>query len=304
MVTGRAQAPARVVLVLALLLSLITVPVEPRLRPPMAWAAPVAREEALARIESIAAEEAVGSIPAKRITKRLDRYLAGRPGPVTAMVKDLATGRVYRYHPGERLITASSAKVQILMALLLKTPWKKLPEAVRRDADLMIRYSDNHAADRLWLRIGGAPGFTKAGRRFGLKHTQGVPGDCLDLYCWGITRTSVDDQIRLMSVLVSGKSPLKDRERVLGLMGKVVDGQNWGISAAACRGDQVALKNGWLKRVSTKRWAVISVGLIRNDGHDYAVAVLTEGSPDVGYGIATVEGVTKRIMQDFRTCPE
>ncbi|WP_327589010.1 class A beta-lactamase-related serine hydrolase [Nonomuraea sp. NBC_00507] len=308
MIRGRRQASARVVLALALVLSLVTAPVEPRSERPRGplWAVPVAREATLAWIESIAAEEAVGPIPAKQITKRLDRYLAGRPGPVTAMVKDLATGRLYRYHPGERLITASSAKVQILMALLLKTPWKKVPEAVRRDAELMIRYSDNHAADRLWLRIGGAPGFTKAGRRFGLKHTQGVAGDCLDLYCWGITRTSVDDQIRLMSALVSGKSPLKgaERERVLGLMGKVVDGQDWGISAAACRGERVALKNGWLKRVSTKRWAVISVGLIRGDGHDYAVAVLTEGSSDVGYGIATVEGVAKRIMQDFRSCPE
>ncbi|WP_246149451.1 serine hydrolase [Nonomuraea turkmeniaca] len=304
MIRGRGQATARVVLALALVLSLITVPVEPNpaLRP--VWRVTMAEEAALAGMESVAVEQTLAPISAKRISKRLDRFLAGRPGPVTAMVKDLATGQVYRYHPDERLITASTAKVQILMALLLKTRWKKLPEAVRRDADLMIRYSDNHAADRLWLRIGGAPGFTKAGKRFGLKHTQGVSGDCLDLYCWGITRTSLDDQIRLMSALVSGKSPLKDRERVLGLMGKVVDGQDWGISAAACPGDRVALKNGWLKRVSTKRWAVISVGLIRGDGHDYAVAVLTEGSSDVGYGIATVEGVTKKIMQDFRTCPE
>ena len=103
------------------------------------------------------------------------------------MVEDLTTGRLYRYHRNERLITASTAKVQILMALLLKTSWHKLSKATRRDADLMIRYSDNHAADRLWLRIGGAVGFTKAGKKFGLRHTQGVPGDCVDLYCWGIT---------------------------------------------------------------------------------------------------------------------
>ncbi|WP_223168146.1 serine hydrolase [Nonomuraea sp. SYSU D8015] len=309
MITGRGQVTARVVLVIALLLSLVTVPVpSPAARRPVwqAAAVPGVPGRVLGRIDGTAVEEALKPIPAKQIAKRLDRFLAGRPGPVTAMVKDLTTGRIYRYHPGERLITASGAKVLILMALLLETPWKRLPEAVRRDAELMIRYSDNHAADRLWLRIGGAAGFTKAGRRFGLKHTQGVPGDCLDLYCWGITRTSVDDQIRLMGALVSGKSPLAAaaRDRVLGLMGKVAEGQDWGISAAACRSDGVALKNGWLKRVSTKRWAVTSVGLIRGDGHDYAVAVLSEGSPEVGYGIATVEGVVKRIMQSFRSCRE
>ncbi|MBF8190493.1 serine hydrolase [Nonomuraea sp. K274] len=258
----------------------------------------------LGRIEEISVEETLAPVPVKQITKGLDRFLAGRPGPVTAMVEDLATGRVYRYRSGERMITASSAKVQILMALLARTPWKKLQAEVRRDAELMIRYSDNHAADRLWLRIGGAPGFTEAGRKFGLKHTQGVPGDCLDLYCWGITRTSANDQIRLMKALVSGKSPLraKDRDQVLSLMGQVVDGQDWGVSAAACPGDRVMLKNGWLKRVSTERWAMISVGLIRGDGRDYAVAVLTEGSTDVGYGIDTVEGVITKIMRDFRRC--
>ncbi|MFC4012334.1 serine hydrolase [Nonomuraea purpurea] len=303
MIAGRAKAIPRLVIALALLLPLL-----PTVRHKPAESAPavVAQEKRawLGMIEEIAAEETLPSIPAKKIGKRLDRYLAGRPGPVTAMVKELTTGRVYRYHPGERLITASSAKVQILMALLLKTPWRKLPKAVRHDAELMIRYSDNHAADRLWVRIGGAAGFTKAGKAFGLKHTQGVPGDCVDLYCWGITRTSVDDQVRLMRALVSGESPLKraERDRVLKLMGQVVDGQDWGLSAAACGGDRVALKNGWLKRVSTKRWAMVSVGLIRGDGHDYAVAVLTEGSPDVGYGIATVEGVVRRIMESFRKC--
>ncbi|MEV0230209.1 serine hydrolase [Nonomuraea sp. NPDC050786] len=313
MVARRGQAVPRAVIALALLAGLVPASA-PRLPAPasatsLARQAPVflgIREEATgARLEQVSAEESLAPVPAKRMSRRLDGYLAGRSGKVTAMVKDLATGRLYRYHPGERLITASTAKAQILMGLLLKTPWKKLPQAVRHDAEIMIRYSDNHAADRLWLRIGGASGFTKAGRTFGLKHTRGVPGDCVDLYCWGITRTSVDDQIRLMHALVSPRSPLraKERDRVLDLMGRVVDGQNWGISAAACEGDRVALKNGWLKRVSNKLWATISVGLLRGDGHDYAIAVLTEGSPQVGYGIATVEGVAKRIMRDFRKCP-
>jgi hypothetical protein len=264
---------------------------------------PVSRER-LAGAPAARERHDAEPVPVKKIERRLAGFLAGRPGPVTAMVKDLTTGRLYRYHRGERLITASTAKVQILMALLLDTPWRELPDAVRRDAEVMIRYSDNRAADRLWVRIGGASGFTKAGRRYGLRHTRGVPGDCMDLYCWGITPTSAEDQVRLMAALVSEGSPLPaaDRDRVLGLMGRVVRGQNWGISAAACEGDRVALKNGWLRRVSTKRWAVVSAGLVRGGGHDYAVAVLTEGSAEVGQGIATVEGVTTRIMKSFRAC--
>ncbi|MEV5559102.1 serine hydrolase [Nonomuraea wenchangensis] len=309
MITGQGQVTGRVLLALALLLSLVTAPAESTAQTGRAVlvaqvASGVSTGLTLRRAERIAAVEPLRPISAKRIGRRLDRYLAGRPGRVTAMVKDLASGRLYRYHPGERLITASSSKVLILMALLLRTPWKKLPRDVRRDAELMIRASDNQAADRLWLRIGGAGGLTKAARRFGLKHTLGVPGSCVDLFCWGITRTSVDDQIRLMSALVSPRSPLKagERSRVLDLMGTVVDGQDWGLSAAACRGERVALKNGWLRRVSTGRWAVVTVGLIRGDGHDYAVAVLSEGAADVRQGIATVEGVALRIMRDFRRC--
>ncbi|MEU8250478.1 serine hydrolase [Nonomuraea sp. NPDC048916] len=274
--------------------------------PAPARAAPVGHQEQPLSMEMVKEERTAPQPPisAKKITKRLDGFLAGRPGRVTAMVQDLATGRRYRYHRGDLLITASSAKIQILMALLLKTPWRELSAAVRRDADLMIRYSDNHAADRLWLRIGGAPGFNQAGRKYGLRDTQGIAGTCVDLYCWGITRSSVDDQIRLMRALVSESGPLpaKDRAQVLRLMSDVIDGQDWGVSAAACEGDRVALKNGWLKRVSTKRWAVVTVGLIRDQGHDYAVAVLSEGSADVDQGIATVEGVTTRIMTSFRTC--
>jgi len=244
-------------------------------------------------------------VPDEEISRRLDRYLAGRAGRVAVMVKELGSGRTYSYHAKERMITASVAKVQILMALLLRTSWKKLPAAVRRDADRMIRYSDNHAADRLWVRIGGVKGFDAAGRRFGLRRTRGVAGRCVDLYCWGITQTSVTDQVRLMTALVAKKSPLRrqDRAQVRRLMGAVVDGQNWGVSAAACRGERVALKNGWLRRVSNGRWATASVGLIEGDGRDFAVAVLSEGSPQVGDGIATVEGVAERVMKAFRSCP-
>nr|WP_236714887.1 serine hydrolase [Nonomuraea pusilla] len=305
MIAGRAgQASARLVVTLALLSPLLALPASAQT--PVRGSLAVVAEEAAVRESAGVRAGKRAPVPAKEIGERLDRFLAGRPGPVTAMVEDLTTGRSYRYHRGERLITASAAKVQILMALLLRTPWRKLSEATRRDADLMIRYSDNHAADRLWLRIGGAPGFTKAGRRFGLRHTEGVPGACLDLYCWGITRTSAEDQVRLVRALVSDGGPLRaaDRGQVLRLMGAVVDGQNWGVGAAACKGDRVALKNGWLRRVSTGRWATVSVGLIRGKGerHDYAVAVLTEGSAEVGHGIATVEGVATRIMQSFRTC--
>lgn len=241
-------------------------------------------------------------IKSRQLTRVLDEFLASRGGRTTAMVKDLTTGRTYRYHRKLRLPTASASKANILMALLMRTPWRQLDAQARRDADWMIRYSDNKAADRLWVRIGGPHGLTEANRKLGLRHTTAIPGQCVDMYCWGITSTSAEDQVRLMSQLVAENSPVRraDRDQVLRLMRRVIPEQKWGISAAACKGDVVALKNGWLRHISNDRWAVVSVGLIRGHGHDYAVAVLTEDNLTVEDGIAKVEGVAGRILAAFR----
>jgi hypothetical protein len=44
---------------------------------------------------------------------------------------------------------------------------------------------------------------------------------------------------------------------------------------------------------------VVSVGVIERR---FAVAVLTEGSVNVGDGISTVEGVVTRVLPSFRKC--
>ncbi|MER5423211.1 serine hydrolase [Streptosporangium roseum] len=247
-------------------------------------------------------------VSAPRLTRTLDRFLVRYGGRTTAAVRDLTTARTYHYHRDLQLPTASASKINILMALLLTSPWRRLAQRTRDDAERMIRFSDNAAADRLYERIGLEAGLARADREFGLRRTYAPAGRCVDLYCWGITRTTASDQVRLIGALAGKRSPLpeKDRERVLRLMANVTPEQRWGISAAACEGgrvsskSEVSLKNGWLRHVANGRWVVVSVGLIREAGHDYAVAVLTEDSPSMGTGIARVEGAVKRILAAFR----
>ncbi|MFC4061439.1 serine hydrolase [Planomonospora corallina] len=240
--------------------------------------------------------------PGDELTRSLDRALAGYGGRLTAAVRDLSTGRDYRYHDDLQLPTGSTSKVNILMALLLSTPWRGLDARARRDADRMIRLSDNEAADRLYERIGLEAGLAEANRRFGLERTYAPPGRCVDLYCWGITRSTAEDQLRLLGALATERSPLgkEDREQVLRLMGEVIPEQRWGISAGACEGDRVVLKNGWLRRVSSGRWVVVSAGLIRGGGRDYAVAVLSEDNRRMAEGVTRVEDTAKRIMSALR----
>ncbi|MGC5016737.1 serine hydrolase [Streptosporangium sp. DT93] len=244
-------------------------------------------------------------VHARRLSRTLDAFLAVYGGRTTLSVRDLTTGRRYRYHHALRLPTASASKVGILAALLLETRWRDLGRRARSDARKMIRFSDNGAADRLYERIGMENGLDTANRRLGLRRTHTPGGRCVDLYCWGITQTTAEDQTRLVRALATDRSPLAPakRRRVLGLMERVTPDQKWGISAGACEGDRVALKNGWLRHVANGRWGVVSAGLIRGHGHDYAVAVLTEDSPSMGAGIARIEGAVERVMAAFRGAP-
>lgn len=241
---------------------------------------------------------------AGRLTRELDRYLHGRP--VSFVMLDRTTGITYRYHPTQRFVTASTAKVDILMTLLRQKQKRHqgLSSYERDLADSAIRYSDNQAADRLWELVGGPAGVAAANRGFGLRSTRTSGGKCLDLYCWGITDTNAAEQVRLLSNLVRDDGPLnaKNRAYVLGLMGKVIKEQAWGVSAAAHKGDKVALKNGWQRRLAHGGlWAINSIGRVRtDDGHDFLIAILSDHHATTGAGITMIEHVIELAAREFR----
>lgn len=241
----------------------------------------------------------------KGLTRALDRYLDKRMSSASLVMVDRTTGITYRYRASSQYVTASIVKVDILAALLLRDQraHRKLTAAQRADAEIMIRYSDNKAADRLYTRLGGAAGLDAANRGLKLRHTHAVDGRCLDLLCWSLTRTTAADQVRLLQSLVRGGGPLtaKNRSYVLGLMGRVIKEQSWGVRAAAREGDEVANKNGWMTHEADgDRWAVNSIGRVRGHGHDFLIAVLTAHNPSNGYGIATAEHMVALAAKRFR----
>ncbi|MCW2912552.1 MAG: serine hydrolase [Actinomycetia bacterium] len=241
----------------------------------------------------------------QRLTKAIDAYLAERASVVTVEMVDRTTGASFRYHPGGQYVTASAVKVDILMTLLLQRQRKHrgLTSAERSDASVMIRMSDNHAADRLYVKVGGASGVAAANRAFRLTSTRPVDGKCKDLLCWSLTQTTAKDQRRLLEVLLGPKSALnaKNRAYVLGLMGKVVKEESWGISAAARKGDKVALKNGWMTlQRDAEHWVIDSIGRVQGHGHDFLITVLTWHNPTDGYGITTIQHVVELAAKEFR----
>ncbi|MFF1958745.1 serine hydrolase [Streptomyces sp. NPDC058220] len=192
---------------------------------------------------------------------------------------DMTGRREVAYGKDRTYVTASVVKVAVLAAVLLRArdAGRWLTAEEERLSAAMIERSDNDAATALRATAGGVAGLDEAHARLGMTHTSAAPA-------WGLTRTTARDQLTLLKAVFGARSALDGRARryLAGLMGRVVPGQDWGVSAA---GDGWALKNGWLPRDGSGLWVVHSVGRVRG----CLVAVLSDGHASREEGIARVE---------------
>ncbi|SDD65826.1 Beta-lactamase class A [Streptomyces prasinopilosus] len=229
------------------------------------------------------------------LTRLLEPIRAQSGTRVSIAVLEPGTGR-RMVHGSQTHITASLAKVNILAALLLRaqregrslTPWETSTAAS------MIRSSDNDSAGALWQRIGGGPGLAAANKVLGLTSTQAGPGTH-----WGLTRTTAADQLTLLKTVFAGPSPLSEASRHLiqTFMGRIDADQDWGISA---EGSRWQLKNGWVQRSHSQRWAINSMGRVAAHGSTFYVVVLSHGSPSMSHGISTVERAARTAVHALR----
>ncbi|MBU6535447.1 serine hydrolase [Streptomyces mayonensis] len=220
---------------------------------------------------------------------------------VSASVLDAGSGGRASYGTGP-FDTASIVKVDILAALLLRAQdaHRTLTAAEKTYAVAMIEDSDNDSASALWQEIGQADGLDAANERLGLTDTRGGAGPL-----WGLTQTTAADQVALLrQVFVADGSELDEASRAYatGLMGKIAEGQRWGVSAAAddgADGSGWALKNGWLRRSTTGLWVVNSVGRVTSGGREYLVAVVSRGSATQAEGVALTEAAARAAVSVF-----
>jgi beta-lactamase class A len=232
---------------------------------------------------------------AKALDAALKKYAVGKP-EFSVAVLDKKTGQKYSFRGTEKYDTASIVKVQVLGCLLLRAQDKDrdLTSSELARAKLMIRESDNNATTSLFDGMGGKSVVSACNKRLGL--TQTVVNSA-----WGLTKTTVDDQTKLLSQLVSTKSPLDADSRKLAdtLMSTVDPAQDWGVPAAAKTGEKFTVKNGWDTRTADNGlWAVNTVGRITgDDGTDVSVAVLSHRNATMGSGINEVETVAKMTRQ-------
>jgi beta-lactamase class A len=225
----------------------------------------------------------------RRLAAALAPVLAQHAGSLGVGVVDQSTGAVAIYGGGRRFRMASVEKVAILASLLLDHPGTGLSDAQERLATQMIEASDDDAATRLWNAAGRAGGMAVADRRLKLADT--APGPAED---WGLTTTTVADQLTLLRDLTTARSPLPARARSyeLSLMRDTDLGQRWGISAAAAPGTRYAIKDGWLpdgSAAATGHWVINSIGVVEHDHQRLLLAVLSARQPTEAAGIATAQ---------------
>jgi hypothetical protein len=150
----------------------------------------------------------------------------------------------------------------------------------------MIENSNNDAASDLYDDAGASSGIDAANQAFGLTETTvGTDG------YWGLTTTTVDDQIRLLRLVFTTPSLLSPQSQayIQGLMAGVESDQQWGVPAAADSGTSFDVKNGWLPNPAL--WEINSIGQVTHDGQRMLIAVLSSGNETEDGGISLVQDV-------------
>jgi beta-lactamase class A len=159
----------------------------------------------------------------------------------------------------------------------------------RRLLGPMIRVSDNDAATAVYDQVGAA-GLQRVARRAGMHRFTPNP-------VWGGCQVTARDQARLFS-RIRKLIPARHRKYALGLLRRIVSYERWGIPHGRPSGWSVYFKGGWFN--DDDGWRVHQAARLEQGARHIAIAVLTRGNPSLGYGAATISGVTRRLLRGYR----
>jgi len=233
-----------------------------------------------------------GSTAASQVTgtgsPRLDAALAAtlgtvlrtHPGQLAVGVIDESTGQEALYAGTKPFSSGSIVTADILAALLVRHEHAATPVTSQQSflANAMMHNGSAPAALSLWRVIGEGNGLSSANRLLSLTQTIPGAGDS-----WDQTRTTVADQLQLLTDLTASRSPLSaaDRHFALRLMALHGAQRPFGVSAA---GSGTTVQAGLLP--DGQLWVANSIGVVVRDGRVLLVAVMSAGSTSRAGGIA------------------
>jgi hypothetical protein len=261
--------------------------------PPAALAAPPAR----AIMPPVALPDAAfGGLPA-RVQRAIDEAAAGG-ATISVAVLDRATHHMVSNGNSEVIATASVAKLFIADELLLRESRGeiKLTPQDRQSLDLMLRSSDDDAAEKFWDQAGGEAIITGVVARYGLTSTA-PPSDGR----WWNTTSSVPDLIRYYDMLLDGSGGLPP-ERANIIVANLAQSTPTGIDGYPQRfgipdglyAEPVAVKQGWMCCIGDD-WMHLSTGVVGPDRR-YIMVIESRQPTDDATARTTITRAVKTIF--------
>ncbi|SCX16558.1 hypothetical protein [Mycolicibacterium fluoranthenivorans] len=234
---------------------------------------------------------------------------AARSGAdITVAILDRNTGQLVTNGAADTVAIASVVKLFIADDLLLQESKGQttLSPDDRRMLDVMLRSSDDSAAEVFWNRSGGSAIINRVVARYGLSATR-PPGNGR----WYNTTSTVTDLVRYYDMLLAGTGglPLADASIILsnlaestptapdGMVPGGVYPQRFGIPEGL-PAEPVAVKQGWMCCIGAD-WMHLSTGVIGPDRR-YVMAISSMQAADATKARQTITQAVATIFPGGR----
>ena len=220
---------------------------------------------------------------------RAKRYVNSRGGHTALAVVD-SEGRLSGIRIHDRFLTGSVVKAMLLVAYLRRLDARgehRVDSYSNSFLYPMTHVSDNNAATQCWSIVGN-------GGLYALAHAAGMTEFSVTSD-WGSAMISAADQAKFffeMDKLI----PHEFVGYARFLLSTIANYESWGIPAIARPlGYAVFFKGGW--RPSPDIYLVHQIARVQGHHHTFSLAVMTDGDPDMSYGIDTIQGVTGALLR-------
>ncbi|GAB3233093.1 serine hydrolase [Mycolicibacterium hippocampi] len=233
---------------------------------------------------------------------------AGAGAEITAAVLDRNTGQLVTNGNGMTIAIASVVKLFIADDLLLQVSRGEttLSPEDRQSLDVMLRSSDDSAAEVFWNRSGGSAIINRVVARYGLGATR-PPGNGR----WFNTISTTTDLVRYYDMLLAGTGGLPPEQADIILSdlaastptapdGMVPGGiypQRFGIPEGLFA-EPVAVKQGWMCCIGAD-WMHLSTGVVGSERR-YVMVIGAMQAADDDTARQTITQAVKTMFPDGR----
>lgn len=232
-------------------------------------------------------------------TKQAVADAAKSGADISVVVMDRDTGQIVSGGDGSSFPIASVVKLFIADDLLLKESKGEttLSPADRKALDVMLRSSDDSAAQNFWDRLGGNAVIARIKARYGLGGTT-APWNGH----WDVTTSTASDLVRYYDMLLDGSGGLPAEQAGI-IMGNLAQSTPTGIDGYPQRfgipeglyAEPVAVKQGWFCCWNGGNQLHVSTGAIGSDRR-YLMAM---GSLDPTGAAAARDRMTQVVKAMF-----